>query len=140
MDGLDALWQPIKIGGLELPNRVVASAHGAGLTGEPYAEYVGALARGGAGLIVSFATMVHRSSDIGPSVRGWEPAVVDHFRLATEAVHAAGRPLIVQIFHIGVQHPGMGTVEHRGLLWSPSGDPSPVFDTTPKAIEREEIA
>jgi 2,4-dienoyl-CoA reductase-like NADH-dependent reductase (Old Yellow Enzyme family) len=139
MADTDVLWEPIAIGNLTVPNRISVSAHGPGVYGEQYARYLAARARGGAGLIVTGATAVHPSTDVGLTWKAWQPESVAEMRLASDAVHAEGRPLVVQLFHVGVQFTGARSLDDWGLLFSPSAMPSPVYGVIPKAMERSDI-
>jgi 2,4-dienoyl-CoA reductase-like NADH-dependent reductase (Old Yellow Enzyme family) len=102
----DALFQPIAIGTLACPNRIVmapltrarANAHHVptALQGIYYAQ------RADAGLIVSEATAVdplgmgwYRAPGI------WSDAMVSGWRGVTDAVHAAGGRIYCQLWHMG---------------------------------------
>jgi 2,4-dienoyl-CoA reductase-like NADH-dependent reductase (Old Yellow Enzyme family) len=139
-DPLSVLWEPLEIGSARLPNRVTVSAHGPGLRGDDYAAYVGERARGGAGMIVTGAIAVHPTSDVNLTWRGWEPEFVEELRPAVDAVHRAGRPLVVQVFHVGVHCNAMPALGEFGLLLAPSAIPSPVFGVIPKEMEPADIA
>jgi len=139
-DDLEALWNPLRLGRLTLPNRISVSAHGPGLSSERYADYAAERARGGAGLIVTGAIAVHPTSDVGLTWRGWLPSVTSELRPAVEAVHAEGRPIIVQIFHVGVNTNAMPNLGEFGLLVAPSPVPSAVYGVIPKEMETSDIA
>ena len=57
-----SLFQPITVGGVELKNRIVRSAHGTLLTGEGLIAYHEARARGGVAMSTLEATSVHDSA------------------------------------------------------------------------------
>ncbi len=68
-DTLSKVFEPIKIRNTEIPNRIVAAAHGTGFSspreligGEDFIAHHLALARGGVGLTVLEATAAHPSS------------------------------------------------------------------------------
>ena len=61
----DHLFQPIEVGPITVPNRIVRSAHGTMLTGEELIAYHEARAAGGVGLSTLEATGVHANA---PSV------------------------------------------------------------------------
>ncbi len=63
MTDLDVLWEPIAIGSVQVPNRIVFSGHTAGFRGSQYADYLAARALGGTGLIVTGAIPVHPTWD-----------------------------------------------------------------------------
>lgn len=103
---LDALFAPVALGALELPNRVVmapltrARASVDHIPTRVMADYYAA--RADCGLIVSEATA------IDPLGMGWyrAPAIwsdemVAGWRVVTEAVHAAGGRMVAQLWHMG---------------------------------------
>jgi 2,4-dienoyl-CoA reductase-like NADH-dependent reductase (Old Yellow Enzyme family) len=139
VDDLDVLWQPLTVGAVTAPNRIAVSAHGTGMRGEQYAEYLAERARGGAGLIVTGATAVDPTSDIGLTWRGWERASIAEIRAAARAVHRHERPLIVQLYHAGSHDTGLRPGHEGDLLLAPSAVPSPVYGVIPKAMERVDI-
>ena len=49
----DNLFEPIQVGGVTIPNRIVRSPHGTGLLGEALIAYHEARAKGGVELIVN---------------------------------------------------------------------------------------
>jgi len=140
------------LGELRLPNRIVmapltrarADEHGvpSPLAAEYYAQ------RAGAGLIIAEATAVSRQ---GTGYDNWPglytAAQQAGWRTITEAVHAAGGRIFVQLFHAGrMSHPSF----HQGEL--PVG-PSPIaagqatelYDgahlfTQPRALRAAELA
>jgi N-ethylmaleimide reductase len=147
-----ALFSPYWLGGLRLPNRIVmapltrarADEHGvpSPLAAEYYAQ------RAGAGLIIAEATAVSRQGTGYDNWPGLYTAAQEAgWRTITEAVHAAGGRIFVQLFHAGrMSHPSF----HHGEL--PVG-PSPVaagpatdlYDgvhpfTQPRALRAAELA
>ena len=108
------LLEPLRVGPLTLPNRVVMAPLTRCRSGQPgdvptelNARYYGQ--RAGAGLIVSEATQVC------PEGQGylWTPGMHtaqqrDGWRLVTEAVHAAGGRIHAQLWHVG-------RISHRSL-------------------------
>ena len=125
----DHLFRPANMGALELPNRVLMAPltrNRAKPDGTPWdvaATYYAQ--RAGAGLIVSEATQ------ISPMVKGYlnTPGIHDDDHIAgwkaiTDAVHAAGGRIILQLWHVG-------RISHVSLL--PEGQ-NPV---APSAIRAE---
>jgi 2,4-dienoyl-CoA reductase-like NADH-dependent reductase (Old Yellow Enzyme family) len=100
------LFEPLKLGDLELPNRIIMapltrSRSGASrvanrLMAEYYAQ------RASAGLILSEATVVS-AMGIGyadtPGI--WSPEQVEGWKLTTHAVHEAGGRIFLQLWHVG---------------------------------------
>ncbi|MEV7596075.1 NADH:flavin oxidoreductase [Kitasatospora sp. NPDC089797] len=124
------LFEPFKIGGLALENRIVMAPMSrdlspGGVPGADVAEYYARRARHGVGLIITEGTFVgHPSAGNRPSVprfhgvdalAGWAGVV--------GAVHAAGGRIVPQLWHIG-QDP---------LLWGRSLEEA--RRTAPKGVE-----
>ncbi len=103
---MSELFQPLAIGDLELPNRIVMAPLTrcrAGVERVPnrmMAEYY--VQRAEAGLIISEATSV---SPQGVGYHGtpgiWSMEQVDGWRLVTEEVHKADGRIFVQLWHVG---------------------------------------
>jgi 2,4-dienoyl-CoA reductase-like NADH-dependent reductase (Old Yellow Enzyme family) len=123
------LLTPIKIGPIEVRNRVVITAHGASemfrnprLAAEPYIEYLRRRAAGGAGLIIAQALYVN---PFGPYA---DEFTERHARLAA-AVRTEGATLLLQLVHLGAALRSEADV-HRPPLWG--------FSTT--ATDQGEVA
>ena len=124
MSQIATLHDPVRIGGLDLPNRVImapltrARTGAAGVPGPLNAEYY--VQRATAGLIITEATNVGPLScafEYAPGI--WRQDQVDGWRTVTEAVHGAGGRIFIQLWH-------GGRVSAKGLLdghepISPSG-------------------
>ena len=105
---MSVLFEPVKIGNMELRNRFVRSAtyDGAALTtghvSERQIEMFNTLADGGVGLIVTGITYVHPS---GQNLLFQNSMATDDlipgFKRLTAAVHDRGRKIAVQLFHAG---------------------------------------
>ena len=101
------LLEPITLAGTTLRNRVVMGSMHTGLEDRPrhlpeLAAYFAERARGGVGLIVT--------GGYAPNVRGWlqpfgsmltRTRQADRHRLVTDAVHAEGGAIALQILHAG---------------------------------------
>jgi len=101
------LFAPLELGFTRLPNRIVMGSMHTGLEDrgrdfEKLAAYFAARARGGAGLLVS--------GGIAPNRAAWgkpfagklsSPREVPRHRLVTDAVHAEGGRICMQILHTG---------------------------------------
>ncbi|WP_049622782.1 alkene reductase [Frateuria defendens] len=110
----DPLFQPLKLGALALPNRIVMPPMTRSRASRPGDEANALMAeyyaqRAAAGLIVSEGTY------IAPLGKGyaWTPGLftpsqVDGWRRVTDAVHAAGGRLFAQLWHVGrISHPDL---------------------------------
>jgi 2,4-dienoyl-CoA reductase-like NADH-dependent reductase (Old Yellow Enzyme family)/thioredoxin reductase len=103
---LPRLAEGLHVGGVWLKHRLVMGALTDGLSengrpGQAMIEYYLARARGGAALITIGATEVHPDYQ-----RGRRPALTDEeaipaFKALTDAVHAAGVPIVAQFQHSG---------------------------------------
>jgi 2,4-dienoyl-CoA reductase-like NADH-dependent reductase (Old Yellow Enzyme family) len=107
---------PIRLGAVEVRNRVVVTAHGASemfrnpmLPAAPYIEYLRRRAAGGVGLIIAQALYVN------PLGAYPDELTERHARLAT-AVRAEGATLMLQLVHLGATFRSDADV-HRPPLW-----------------------
>lgn len=150
---MTTLFDPIKIGAFELPNRIImapltrARAIGEGrvpnaLMAEYYAQ------RASAGLILSEATSVTPMGVGYADTPGiWSDAQVEGWKQVTDAVHAAGGRIVMQLWHVGrISDPmfldGAAPVAPSAI--KPAGSVSLVRPkreyATPRALETHEIA
>ena len=100
------LLNPITIGHLTLPNRVVMGSMHTGLeeTGDwnRVAEFYAARARGGVGLMVTGGMAPNREGGVFPGAAGlYTAADIANHRVVTDRVHAAGGRIAMQILHAG---------------------------------------
>jgi 2,4-dienoyl-CoA reductase-like NADH-dependent reductase (Old Yellow Enzyme family) len=101
---LGHLFTPLRLGPVELPNRIVSTAHQTGLVRDhlPTPEFIAyheARARGGTGLIVIEATAIHATGLLTPhTLGGYLPEIVDGYRRVVAAVKPHGTRLFVQLF------------------------------------------
>lgn len=105
------LFDPLRIGDIDLPNRIVmapltrcrASAERVpnALMAEYYAQ------RAEAGLILSEATAISPQGVGYPDTPGiWLQAQIEGWKQVTQAVHAAGGRIFLQLWHVGrISHP-----------------------------------
>ncbi len=103
---MNPLFEPIRIGNIELPNRIVMApltrcrASEGRVPNALMAEYYAQ--RAGAGLILSEATCVSPQGVGYPDTPGiWTQAQIDGWRGVTDAVHAAGGRIFLQLWHVG---------------------------------------
>jgi 2,4-dienoyl-CoA reductase-like NADH-dependent reductase (Old Yellow Enzyme family) len=103
---MPSLFDPLKVGDLTLPNRILMApltrsrAGSSRVPNELMAQYY--RQRASAGLIVSEATSV---TPMGVGYAGtpgvWSEEQVAGWRLTTQAVHAAGGRIFLQLWHVG---------------------------------------
>jgi len=113
----DPLFSPIQVGELSLPNRVILAPLTRSRAGQPgdvptplMAEYYAQ--RASAGLTISEATNISEIATgyaLTPGI--YTPEQVAGWRLVTDAVHAAGGRMVLQLWHCGRMsheslHPG----------------------------------
>ena len=149
----DRLFAPLAVGAITAPNRVLMAPltrNRAGRDGVP-----GALApeyyrqRASAGLIVTEATQVSQAGQGYASTPGiFTPAQVAGWRKVTDAVHAAGGRILLQLWHVGrISHPDLqpgGALPVAPSAIKPAGgtityEGQKPF-VTPRALETDEIA
>lgn len=104
-----ALFRPIQIQGLALPNRIVMapmtrSFSPGGVPGEDVAAYYRRRAANGVGLIMTEGTYIpHESSGFDPRVpHMYGDAALEGWRRVTDGVHAEGGHIFAQLWHVGL--------------------------------------
>jgi len=104
------LYDPARLGNLELVNRFVRSATAERLSdqeGRPLselAEMYRALAEGGVGLIIAGHAYVHRGGRAHPQMAGiYDDSLIPDWQAVTKVVHEAGGKIAMQINHGGRQ-------------------------------------
>ena len=103
---MSSLFDPIKIGEISLPNRMVMApltrcrASEGRVPNAMMAEYYSQ--RSSAGLILSEATSVTAMGVGYPDTPGiWSKEQVEGWKLVTKAVHTAGGRIFLQLWHVG---------------------------------------
>jgi N-ethylmaleimide reductase len=108
------LFTPIRLGGLELPNRIVMAPLTRNRAGQPgnvpqpinatyYAQ------RASAGLIITEGSPISDMAHGYPDTPGiHNPAQVAGWKRVTDAVHAKGGRIFLQLWHVGrISHPSL---------------------------------
>ena len=139
------LFEPGKIGSLELKNRIVMPAMGCSLaesTGEAGArmiKYYADRARGGAGLIITEITRVDDETGVGTpnQLSVTNTHVISQLHRLVEAVHAYDTKLFVQLHHPGNQTPSRLIGGKQPV--SASDVTCKVIGEQPRALETEEV-
>jgi len=114
---MPALFDPLQLGSIELPNRILmapltrARAGREALPNDLMAAYYAQ--RAGAGLIISEATGISREGLGWPGSPGlWSEAQVEGWKRVTEAVHHNDGRIVAQLWHMGrVVHPAVSGME-----------------------------
>lgn len=103
---MQALFNPLQLGAITLPNRIIMApltrcrAENDHVPGQLMAEYYAQ--RAGAGLIISEATMAMPGNSAFWREPGiYSDAQIDGWKQTTDAVHAAGGRIFLQIWHGG---------------------------------------
>jgi 2,4-dienoyl-CoA reductase-like NADH-dependent reductase (Old Yellow Enzyme family) len=148
---MTTLFDPIRLGDIELPNRIIMApltrsrAGAARIPNALMAEYYAQ--RASAGLILTEATVVS-ATGIGyadtPGV--WSPEQVEGWKLTTRAVHEAGGRIFLQLWHVGrISDPSFlnGALPVAPSAVAAKGNVSlirpPTPFVTPRALDRQEI-
>ena len=149
---MTTMFDPIKVGALELPNRIVMApltrsrAVGGGrVPNALMAEYY--VQRASAGLILSEATAVTPMGVGYADTPGiWSDEQVEGWKLVTDAVHKAGGRIFLQLWHVGrISDPVFldGALPVAPSAIQPKGHVSRVRPkrdyATPRALETAEI-
>jgi 2,4-dienoyl-CoA reductase-like NADH-dependent reductase (Old Yellow Enzyme family) len=139
---LDALFSPLGLGSVTIPNRIVSTSHQTSLVHDhlptdDLIAYHEARARGGVGLICVEATAIHHTGLLTPhTLGGYLPEIVPAYRRLSSAVQQHGTRLVVQLFHGGRE---VIAAAPRPAAVAPSSIPSSRFKTEPRALTRREI-
>ncbi|WP_425404047.1 FAD-dependent oxidoreductase [Hwanghaeella sp.] len=102
-----SLLSPIRVGSVTLPNRVVMGSMHTGLEGDTdglrkLADFYRIRAEGGVGLIITGGHAPNRDGNLGAPREEMSTAEdAARHRVITEAVHAAGGRIALQILHAG---------------------------------------
>ena len=137
------LWEPFRIGQMELRNRIVMPAmltrYGSeeGYVTERTKNYYEARARGGAGLIIEEATYVHLRGKSFPNQLGIsDDKFIPDLSQLVQTIHRHGAKAAIQLFH------GGRTAKSALSLMQPVA-PSPLASSggeVPKELTVDEIA
>ena len=131
------LFEPIRVGHLTLPNRLLMGSMHTGLEDMDdlgrLAAFLGERAKGGCSLIVTGGFSPDRPGRLKPGAGTFdgEDQVSEHRRV-TDAVHAGGGHVLLQVLHAGRY--GM----HEDIV-APSAIPSPINRFQPREMTAQEI-
>lgn len=136
---VEPLFQPLKVRGLELPNRIVMAPmtrnfSPGGVPGPDVAAYYRRRAEGGTGLLITEGVGIDHPAALGDAGLGesqlphlYGEAALAGWKRVVEAVHAAGGRIVPQLWHQGVlrepgtgPHPEAPSLRPSGL-WGPAG-------------------
>ena len=135
---LKLIWQPVKIGNVEVKNRVVRSAHGTnfgkGEITDDLIAYHLARAKGGVGLTTLEYCTPH-SSSFSNGLRSYDDSIISGYQKLVAAIKPYGMTVFQQLTHGGVMYPGLD-----GVAWSASATPNPWSGQAPQEMNRDQIA
>lgn len=139
------LFQPLRIGPLEIRNRVVFAGHGSRFVDwhshhltERQGHYLAERAAGGVGLVIQGSSMVHPTGLAAAGVNEvYSDSAVPAYARVAEMVQAEGAAIFGQLSHLGRQ--GDTFAAHREL-WAPSAVADPASRVVPHAMTHRDIA
>ena len=139
----ETLLSPMKIGSLELKNRMVCSAavtrlaNSDGTLTEGFIRYHEDKAKGGWGLTMTEDIPVMENCRTYERLPGlWNDAQIESHRTLTDRIHAAGGRIGAQIYHAGrTADPSVNGCRNV----APSAVRAPGVATVPRALSEEEI-
>lgn len=139
----EKLFESIKIGTMELKNRLVVPAMSTltatpeGACTEQFIAYHERKAQGGWGLIITEYYGVAPNVGFFPRMLGiWNDELIENHRKLTERVHAAGAKIAAQISHSG-RETYIGVSDENLVAPSPYSDVS--GEKRPRELDRDEI-
>ncbi|MBA58020.1 MAG: NADH:flavin oxidoreductase [Gammaproteobacteria bacterium] len=127
----DNLFRPLKVGSVEIKNRIVRSPHGTGLSDEDLISYHEARAKGGVGMSTIQATGVHPGSPSGIPV--YSDDCMAFLSKMAERLRPHGMKLFIQLYHPGASVQGMPE------NWSASAVPNPMSGVIPIEMTKNMI-
>jgi 2,4-dienoyl-CoA reductase-like NADH-dependent reductase (Old Yellow Enzyme family)/thioredoxin reductase len=138
MMSLQFVYEPLKIKGVEVRNRISRSAHGTNLTDygritDQLIDYHVARAKGGVGLTFLEAATVHPSSVL--SLANLDDTIIDGYRRLMKAIKPHGMRVFQQIWHGGHIYP----VLDQSPPWGVSAVPNPATGIVPNPMGLAEI-
>lgn len=128
---------PILVGGVEIPNRVVRTAHGTrfggGVMTDTLVDYHALRAEGGVGLSILEIMSVHPTSPSG--LNSFDPGIREGYARLLQRVRPHGMKVFQQIWHGGHHTPPLD----GSPPWSASDVPSPRLGVVPVPMTRAMI-
>ena len=143
MERFSHLFRSIKIGPLEVKNRIVMPPMNTGystpdgLPTEKMSNYYRARAQGGVGLIIVEAAIIHPSARLHPHMLVlYDDRAIGDLQRLTRTIQECGAKVAIQLFHPGRQ----STTQETGYQpIAPSPIPCPVCREIPRELSIAEI-
>jgi 2,4-dienoyl-CoA reductase-like NADH-dependent reductase (Old Yellow Enzyme family) len=134
---LQRVFEPIQIGRVTIPNRIVRTAHGTwisrGTINDDLIAYHVERAKGGVGLSYIEYTTVHPSSfSLGPW--SWDDSIIESCAKLVNAVRPYGMKMFHQLAHGGYMYPPA-----EGPPWSASAMANPINGIVAVPMTRDQI-
>lgn len=142
--GMKKIFTPIKIGSMEVKNRMVVPAMGTNLAehngeaGEKLINYYTERARGGFGLIITECSAVsYEGRSLVNECGMWDDSLIPSYKKLTDSVHNEGAKIAVQLRHCGRETKSCYTGGRQ--IPAPSKVPCPSCQSIPKEMTTEEV-
>lgn len=133
----ERVFSPIRIGAVEIPNRIVRTAHATRFArdyvNDDLIAYHLERAKGGAGLSIIESTSVHPSSTFSLSAR--DDGAIAPMRRLVDAIAPTGMKLFTQLWHGGYTDPA----SDGGLPWAVTALPGRYSVAPPIPMAEEQI-
>src|SRR5687767_4191245 len=132
------LFQPLEVGGITLPNRIMMGSMHTGLEARPdgmerLAAFYAERARGGAALIVTGGFSPNDAGNLSPHrAQVSTHADVNRHRVIPQAVHDAGGRIVLQLLH-------SGRYGFHERIVAPSALKSPINPHMPREMSAGEV-
>jgi len=132
------LFEPLDVGSVRLPNRILMGSMHTGLEARPdgierLAAFYAERARGGAALIVTGGFSPNDEGELGPHRAQFStPADRDRHRPIPNAVHSAGGRVVLQLLH-------SGRYGYHQRIVAPSAIKAPINPATPREMSATDI-
>ena len=145
----EKLFEPLRLGPIELRNRVIFGAHFTMFTepnpvwGEPgfygrrYGRYLADRAQGGVAAVIAGETAVSPDTayKMTNNANGWDPGCIPHYEQLTSQVHEHGAKAFIQLTHSGAMMLGNWS---KQVAVAPSVSPDHM--EAPRAMDARDIA
>lgn len=140
----DALFQPVRIGQMDIRNRFVMPPMGTnlanhdGTAGDALIEYYARRAKGGFGLIITECTAVSPDgSSLYNETRMYDDRFIESYKKFTDRVHSEGAKIAMQLVHHGRQ--GGSAYIGGKMVSGPSSVPCPMMQEPVHEMSNEEV-
>lgn len=145
---ISVLWSPLRIGAVEVKNRIALSALTLGyaecnnVMSDRHLDYYEERARGGVGLIITEQNTADRDKveHLVTSLSALRPEAVGRYRALAKRLLPYGTKVFVQLFGPGTQEGSTLDLNWWGPTWAPSSMPSRAHGEAPHVMTSDDIA